>query len=78
MLILFLLISCNTTLAFAFLLSLLQPFFATVREHLLKQWCPRTGERYRQFDVPLYRLREALSFLWLYYPPSVQLFPFSG
>ncbi|GCE02690.1 transposase [Dictyobacter aurantiacus] len=65
-------------MAFAFLLSLLQPSFDAVRGHLLKQWCPRTGERFRQFDVPLYRLREALSFLWLYYPPYVQLFPFSG
>ena len=42
-------------------------------------WCDRTGKRYRTFAIPLYRLRSALSRLWLNYPPSPKFtFQFSG
>jgi hypothetical protein len=57
------------TLAYAFLLSLLQASYAVVRDWLLKHWCHRTGKRYREVSVPLYRLRAALSRLWLAFPP---------
>ena len=40
-------------------------------EGLLRNWCHRTGKRYRQFAIPLYRLRSALSRLWLTYRPSI-------
>lgn len=55
------------TLAYAFLLSLLpsQP----LRLWLLQHWCPRTGKRCRDASTPLYRLRSALSRLWLAHPP---------
>ncbi len=59
------------TLAYAFLLSLLQPH--SLRLWLLNRWCPRTGKRCRDVSTPLYRLRSALSKLWLAYPPP--LFP---
>lgn len=55
------------SLAYAFLLSLLTP--EALRLWLLKYWCPRTGKRCRQASTPLYRLRTALSNLWLAYPP---------
>src|ERR1700693_1118116 len=38
----------------------------------------RTEERYRLVEIPLCRMREALSFLWLTFPPMVPLFQFSG
>ncbi len=39
---------------------------------LLRQWCHRTGQRLRQVRLPLYRLRSALSRLWLAHaPPSL-------
>jgi hypothetical protein len=66
------------SLAFAFLLSLLTPVFQMMREQLLDLWCHRTGERYRLAEIPLYRLREAISFLWLTFSPTVPLFYFSG
>lgn len=55
------------TLAYAFLLSLLTP--EALRLWLLKHWCHRTGKRCRDASTPLYRLRSALSRLWLTYPP---------
>lgn len=53
------------TLAYAFLLSLLRQDLVAVREHLLRQWCHRTGRRLQATPMPLYRLRAALSRLWL-------------
>lgn len=57
------------TLVYAFLLSLLDHDLADLRHWLLRQWCHRTGERYREAAIPLYRLRSALSRLWLAHPP---------
>jgi hypothetical protein len=59
------------TLAYAFLLSLLKSVCPQLVEQLLRYWCHRTGKRYRQFAIPLYRLRSALSRLWLTYRPSL-------
>ena len=53
------------TLAYAFLLPLLKLTNPKVVEGLLRNWRPRTGKRHRQFALPLYRLRSALSRLWL-------------
>ncbi|RIK25403.1 MAG: hypothetical protein DCC55_40625 [Chloroflexi bacterium] len=61
------------TLAYAFLLSLLCP--ESLRLWLLQHWCPRTGKRCRDVSTPLYRLRSALSRLWLAYPPPDFLLP---
>ena len=58
------------TLAYAFLLTLLTSVCPQLVEGLLRNWCHRTGKRYRQFAIPLYRLRSALSRLWLTYPPE--------
>lgn len=55
------------TLAYAFLLALLP--LDSLRLWLLQHWCPRTGKRCRETSTPLYRLRSALSRLWLAYPP---------
>ena len=56
-------------LAHSFLLSLLIPCCAEVREWLLSVWCHRTGQRSRTTATPLYRLRLALSNLWLAFRP---------
>lgn len=56
-------------LAYAFLLSLLTPTFQTLSAWLLRTFCHRTGKRSRDTPAPLYRLRFALSFLWLTHPP---------
>lgn len=61
------------TLAYAFLLSLLVP--ESLRLWLLQYWCPRTGKRCRDASTPLYRVRSALSRLWLAYPPPAFLLP---
>ena len=58
-----------TTLVYAFLLSLLKAVFLALREQLLRFWGHRTGQRYREASLPLYRLRAALSRLWLTHPP---------
>ncbi len=64
------------TLVYAFLLSLLAlPEF--LRDALLRSWCHRTGKRYRDASIPLYRFRSALSRLWASYPPSL-IFQNSG
>ena len=60
------------TLVYAFLLSLLS-LPEPVRSSLLRAWCHRTGKRYRDASIPLYRLRSALSCLWASYPPSLAL-----
>ena len=59
------------TLVYAFLLSLLAPELKSLAQDLLRGWCHRTGERYRQAAIPLSRLRAALSALWLSYPPKL-------
>lgn len=61
-------------LVYAFLLSLLAPRFAQFRIWLLRHFCHRTGKRYRRTaSIPLYRLRLALSLLWLAYPDPIPL-----
>ncbi len=61
-----LLLAC---LAYAFLLHLLAPCFDELRAYLLRNWCHRTGKRYQKVEMPLYRLRSALSRLWQTAPP---------
>lgn len=56
-------------LAYAFLLSLLIADPYQVTAWLLRWWCHRTGERSRSAKAPLYRLRLAISRLWLTHPP---------
>lgn len=56
-------------LAYAFLLSLLTSSLSEFRSWLLRTFCPRTGKRSRETPAPLYRLRIALCFLWLFHPP---------
>ena len=57
------------SLVYAFLLFLLAPHLVPLIQELLRNWCHRTGERYRQAAIPLSRLRAALSSLWLSHPP---------
>jgi Transposase DDE domain len=56
-------------LAYAFLLSLLPLSPDSLAAWLLQTFCPRTGKRSRETPAPLYRLRFALSWLWLFHPP---------
>lgn len=56
-------------LAYACLLSLLEPALTHISAWLLRTFCHRTGKRSRNTPAPLYRLRLALSFLWLFHPP---------
>ena len=60
------------TLVYAFLLTLVRGEGPLVQA-LLQTYCPRTGERHRHAAVPLYRLRAALSYLWLAYLPQPPL-----
>lgn len=53
------------SLAYAFLLSLLDPLLKDLRDTLLQRFCPRTGKRSRDSPTPLYRIRTALSYLCL-------------
>lgn len=57
------------TLAYAFLLSLLHDDHTLIRQWVLRYWCHRTGKRSRAASTPLYRLRSALSRLWLAHLP---------
>lgn len=57
------------TLVQAFLFALLHDFLLPLRTWLLEHWCHRTGKRNRLTAVPLYRLRLALSHLWLAFRP---------
>jgi hypothetical protein len=57
------------SLAYAFLLSLLHPDPFLSTQWLLDHCCPRTGEWQRKVLLPLYRLRFALSRLWLFHSP---------
>lgn len=59
------------TLVYAFLLSLLTLLPPAVVQAILQRWCPRTGKRHRLVAMPLYRLRSALSRLWLVHPPRL-------
>lgn len=61
------------SLVYAFLLSLLSPAFHDLVRWLLRFWCHRTGKRHRDVSLPLYRLRSALSRLWLHHPPELLL-----
>ena len=56
-------------LAYAFLLSFLPVLPDSISSWLLKTFCPRTGKRSQITPAPLYRLRFALSVLWLSHPP---------
>ena len=57
------------TLAYAFLLSLLPASPGSLAAWLLHTLCHRTGKQSRTSPAPLYRLRFALSLLWLFHPP---------
>ena len=57
------------TLAYGFLLHLLDSSFDELRALVLRNWCHRTGKRYQEVAAPLYRLRSALSRLWQAAPP---------
>jgi len=56
-------------LAHAFLISLLHPDPLDICSWLLRNWCHRTGKWRQEVLTPLYRLRSALSRLWLTHPP---------
>jgi hypothetical protein len=60
------------TLVYAFLLSLLDPTLEPLRRWLLRHFCHRTGKRSQVALTPLYRLRAAISALWLAAEPSFQ------
>ncbi len=60
------------TLAYAFLLSLLKSLDQPGLIWLLTKWCHRNGKRSRVTPTPFFRLRLALSRLWLAFrPPSL-------
>lgn len=58
------------TLAYAFLLTLLQASYGELRLWLLRSYCHRTGLHCRTAKLPLIRLRCALSRLWQDCPPD--------
>jgi Transposase DDE domain len=60
----------SVALVQAFLFWLLDDRFAPLRTWLLQQWCARYEKRSRETPAPLYRLRLALSQLWLAHRPS--------
>jgi hypothetical protein len=57
------------SLAYAFLLSLLHTVAQPGGQWLLQTWCHRVKKRGRKAPTPFYRLRLALSRLWLYFRP---------
>lgn len=57
------------TLAYGFLLWSLAPALILARQQLLRHWCQRADWRLCTVNVPLYRLRWALSRLWQTCPP---------
>jgi hypothetical protein len=61
------------SLAYAFLLTLLEPFYDPLRVWLLRTFCHRTGWHCRTAKAPLYRVRSALSRLWQQHPPNFAL-----
>jgi hypothetical protein len=56
-------------ICYSFLLSLLVPDEREQRSWLLRYWAHRTGSRCQHAIQPLYRLRAALSRLWLAFAP---------
>jgi len=54
----------------AFLVSLLDDRFGPLRTWLLQHWCARADKRLDRVHFPLYRLRLALSQLWLAFRPA--------
>ena len=64
-------------LVYAFLLWMLRPAMDELRTQLLRAWCHRTGKRSRDCSTPLYRIRLALSRLWVTHPPNLA-FPFQN
>ena len=58
------------TLAYGFLLWVLAPAWVLPRSQLLVRWGQRADWRQWTAKLPLYRLRWALSRLWLSHPPS--------
>ncbi len=58
------------TLAYSFLLAQLSPHLFLARSGLLVHWDQRADWRQWNATLPLYRLRWALSRLWLAHPPS--------
>src|SRR5689334_21626098 len=56
------------TLAYGFLMELMRDPLKKARDWLLDFACPRRGSRLREVEVPLSRLRLALSKLWLAFP----------
>ena len=61
------------TLVFAFLLLFLNLSKAELKKWLLRFFCHRTGKKCRTAAAPLYRIRSALSRLWLEFPPPTLL-----
>jgi hypothetical protein len=61
------------SLAYGYLLQLLDSDIEELRHWLLDSYCHRTGKRSREVAAPLYRLRWALSRLWLEHPPQLNL-----
>lgn len=61
-------------LVYSFLLSLLDPLHRELIEALLRFRCHRTGQKYQQAQMPLYRIRWALSRLWDDYRPRFTCF----
>jgi hypothetical protein len=62
-------------LAYAFLVTLLKPELHALVEELLRRFCHRTGKRGREVSAPLYRIRAALSRLWMSHPASSRQMP---
>jgi hypothetical protein len=57
------------TLAYAFLLTMLEPCYEPLCRWLLRRFCHRTGWHCRQAHAPFARLRMALSRFWQEFPP---------
>lgn len=62
------------SLVHAFLLYLCDEKYKPLREWLFKQYCHRTGKKHEKAKVPFYRVRWALSRLWMDVHP---VFPFT-
>lgn len=58
------------TLAYDFLLSLMQPWQEPLRVWCLRRYAHRTDARLRRVRLPLVRMRKALSRLWQEHPPN--------
>ena len=66
------------SLAYAFLLSLIQFDHDALFDRIIDVFCARNGKWSREVSSPLYRLRLAISRLWLAYRPSYLPFLNSG